>query len=251
MALSNYYVTDQDIRTVSTRKGGERFGQLANTADGRTYAYGFNGTGSGTALAPGKLTQGAFATANHVNQTGVTYASGTNQINYSVGATAVTASQYQDGYFYVVAGTGAGQMLLVNNTTTVTSAGGAIKVYLKDALIAATSVTDSKFSLQPNEYSSLVVSATGSALANFPAGVPNVSVPDQNFAWVQIGGPCSTLINGTPGVGVNVVAGGTTAGSVDVESATAANQVAPIVGYMLLTGVTTTYGSVFLTINQS
>ena len=245
MGLTGYAISDQDIRTVSSKKGGERLGAVRPTADGRVYAYGLNGTGGGTALSPGKLAQGALSTANHVNQTGKTFAAGTQQISYAIGNTAVTANQYQDGYFYVNAGTGAGQALLFDNHTT-PSGNGTIIISLKDSLIAATAVADSKFSLQPNPYSACIISAHGSATAIFATGVPNVSIPDTDYGWFQIGGPCSVLANGTPAVGGSVIPSATTDGAVDVDGA---SSVQPKVGYTLITAVSTEYRMVYLTIN--
>lgn len=241
-------ITDQDVRTVSANKGGERYGQTANTSDGRQFAYGLNGTGSGTALAPGKLTQGAFAVPNHVNITGVTLPANSNSVTYTIGATALTANQYQDGYFQVNAGTGAGQNLLVSNTTTSTAGSTAVTVNLKDATYVATSVTDSKFSLQPNEYSKVVIQDHTAPTAQLLTGVPPVSIPDANYGWFQIGGAAAVLINGTPGVGVPVVGSATTDGAVDVDTASLFQQ---IVGYMLVVGVSTTYKPVFLQINNA
>lgn len=249
MALSaRIQITDQDVRTVATVKGAERFGQIASTPDGRTFAYGLNGTGSGTALAPGKLNQGALSVPNHVNRTGVTYAAGVQQFVFSVGATVLNANQYLDGYFYVNAGTGAGQALLINNHTTATSGGGSITVNTKDQLYTATAVSDSKFSLQPNPFSAAVIMAHGSSTAIFPVGVNLISIPDANYGWFQVGGPCSVLANGTPAVGGSVIPSASTDGAVDVDLAAS---VQPKVGYTLITAVSTEYRLVYLTINPA
>lgn len=242
MSLANYYLTDQDVRSTSTVKGGARFGQTASTADGRTYAFGFNNTGSGTALAPGKLMQGAVTTANHINQTGVVYAAGVTSMTWTIGNTAVTANQYQDGYFFVNDGTTT-QTLLINSHNT-PAGNGKITINLKDALLVATTAS-SKFSLQPNSWSAALLMAHGSSTSVLPVGVPNVSIPDQSFGWFQVGGTCATLINGTPGAGVMVIPSATTDGAVDVYT-NAATQ--PSVGYMMETGVSTKYNTVNLTI---
>lgn len=244
MALSNYIITDQDINTAATKQGTEVYGQVEYTADGRCFAYG--GNSSTIALVGGQLTQGATAVANHQNQTGVTYAAGTNQVTFTVGATAVTAGQYQDGYFFVNTGTGFGQTSrILNNLSAVSS--GSLTIKLKDALTQATTAASSKFSLQPNPFNGLTVASSSSPTAVLPTGVPAVAIPASNWGWFQVGGPCATLINGTPGVGVNVIPSATTSGAVDV--ATGAIVQDPV-GYMLMTGVSTNYDMVFLTINQ-
>lgn len=247
MALSAaMQITDQDVRTTASAQGGELLGQVAQTSDGRTFAYGRNGTGGGTALAPGKLTQGALSTANYVNRTGVTYAAGTNQVTFTLGTTAAT-DLFKGSYFYVNAGTGAGQMcLIVGNTAATAGNSNSVTLKLKDSLYAATSVSDSKFSIQPSPYSSLKISDQSAATAIFATGVPLVSVADTYYGWFQVGGPASVLANGTPAVGGSVIPSATTNGAVDVDGAAS---VQPKVGYTLITAVSTEYRAVYLTVN--
>lgn len=242
MSLSNYYLTSQDVRTVSTKKGGERFGQVASTTDGRTYAYGFNNTGSGTALAPNKLCQGALTTANHVEQTGVVLAAGVTTFTYTIGNTAITANQYQDGYFMVTSGTTPQGSLLINNHNT-PSGNGTLRIELKDPLLLATT-TSSKFTLQPNLWSACLISAS-SGTSVLPVGVPNISIPDQNFGWFQVQGECNVLINGTPALASQVIPSATTAGAVDVYTNASVQQ---SVGYTTIAGVSTKYYPIMLTI---
>lgn len=243
MSLSaSIQITDQDLRTVMPTQGGALLGQLAATADGRTFAYGRNGTGGGTALAPGKLCQGSLSVANDTNRTGVTALAGTKLLTFTLGG-ATTANSYQQGYLIVNAGTGAGQTLLVSGNTP----GTTTTVSLKDAVITATAVADSKFSLVPNEYFANIVTVPGSSTAVFATGVPGVSIPDGNYGWFQVGGTCSVLANGTIAVGAAVIISATTAGAVDTDAGANVN---PKVGYMQVASVSTEYRQAFLTINN-
>lgn len=247
MPLSaNIQITDQDIRTTSTARGGEFLGQPQTTSDGRTYAYGFNNTGSSTALAPGKLCSGAVVVANHVNQTGIVAAAGTQSLTYTIGATLATQNQYAGGFLVVNAGTGAGQALSIAGNNAAASA-GSITVNLNDAVITATDAT-SKFSLIPHLYSAALLFASASSLVLLPTGVPNVSIPDQSYGWLQTGGTCSVLANLTPGIGVSVVPSATTAGAVDVNTAALFQNP---VGVMQQTAVTAEYRACLLTISSS
>lgn len=239
-------ITDQDVRTTSTTQGGAFLGQQMQTPDGRTYRYGLNGTGSGTAIAPGKLMQGALSVANHQNRTGVTAVAGASTVTFAVGATAVTANQYYQGYLVVNAGTGAGQALLISGNTSANSSGSPT-VNLYDEIITATAASDSKFSLMPHPYSAVILSVHGSATAIYATGVPAISVPDASYAWLQTAGPCSVLANGTIAVAAGLIPSATTDGAVDAEGT---SSVQPRVGYMLIASVTTEYRSAFLTINQ-
>lgn len=245
MSLANYTLSDQDINTSATKQGSETYGQVESTTDGRVFAYGVNASSS-TALNPGQLTQGAVAVANHQNQTGVIYPTGTNQISFAIGATAATAAQYQDGYFFVNTSTGAGQTSRILNNLSATSS-GTLTIKLKDTLTQATTAVGSKFSVQPNPFNGINIANQASATAVIPTGVPAVSIAASNWGWFQIGGPCATLINGTPAVGVGVIPSATTSGAVDVATGSITQ---PFVGYMLVAGVSTQYYPVFLTMNQ-
>lgn len=239
-------LTDQDVRTTSTTQGGAQLGQYMSTPDGRTYRYGLNGTGSGTAIAPGKLMQGALSLANHQNRTGVTAAAGTATVTFAVGATLVSSNQYAQGYLVVNAGTGAGQQLLISGNTSAASSGSPT-VNLADEIITATLASDSKFSLMPHPYSAVILSNQAAATAIYAVGVPAISVPDASYAWLQTVGPCSVLANGTIAVAAGLIPGATTSGSVDAEGT---SSVQPRVGYMLIASVSTEYRSAYLTINQ-
>lgn len=241
-------VSDQDIRTVSANKGGAQFGQVAQSSDGRYFVYGLNGTGSGTALAPGKLNQGALSVTNHVNQTGVTVSAGAQQVTYTIGATALTANQYVDGYLYVNTGTGAGQTMEIASHGTSVSGSTAVTFNLFDSVYTTTSVSDSKFSLQPNAYSKVIIEQQGSSTAIIPVGYTAISLPDANYGWFQTGGPCAILTNGTCTVGVPVVPSATTNGAVDINTAALFQSQ---VGYMMTTSTSTQYQIAYLTIGTS
>ncbi len=249
MALAaSMQITDQDTRTTSTVLGGEYMGQVASTADGRTWAYGQNGSTS-NALAPGKLAQVATAVAGHVNKNGATYAAGTSVVTLTVSSTAVTADEYRGGYFVVNAGTGAGQALLIRGNTKATSTGAPL-VYLKDPIITATLASDSKFSLHPHPYSACIIQSA--TLGAGTAGVPQVSIaasaaafPNGNSGWFQTGGPCSVLSDaGAAAIGAPVTYSDDTDGAVGPYETDA---VGPVLGWAMILGVSTEYRPVFLT----
>lgn len=247
MLSASIQISDQDSRTVSSSQGGEYLGQIAGTSDGRTWAYGLNGTGSGTAIAAGLLTQGALSLTNHTNRTGVTATAGTNTVTFAVGATLVSSNQYLQGYLVVNAGTGAGQSLLISGNTSAASSGSPV-VNLKDSIITATAASDSKFSLVPHPYSACVLSVAASSTAVFATGVPTVSQPDANYGWYQVGGASAVRSDASvAAVGQSVVVSATTNGDVTIDTSTNLN---PKVGYALVAGVSAEYRQVFLTINN-
>lgn len=237
-------ISDQDVRNASTTQGGEYLGQEAQTADGRKFRYGKNGTGSGTALVAGQLQQGATNVAAHVNTVGFTLAANASSTSFSVGATAATADQYRGGYLVVNAGTGAGQALLVRGNTKAAISGTAT-VYLKDYTIAATSVSDSKFSLHPNLYSACIQNSA--TLGAGVAGVAPTALADASFGWFQTGGVCSVLSDaGAAAIGAPITYSDDTAGAVGPYETDA---VGPVLGYTIILGVSAEYRPVYLTIN--
>lgn len=251
MALSaQRQLTDQDVRSVSsTQSSGVGLGEVMMTTDGqRRFAYGLNGNAS-TALAPGKLNQGAVLVANHLNRTGVTYSAGATQVIFTLGNTAPTAHQYDNGWFFVNAGTGVGQTLqIVSHNVPAVSASTYpnFTLNLGDGLYTATAVADSKFSVMPNAFSAAIIADRTAPTAVIPVGVSEISVPGANYAWFQVGGPCAVLANGTPAAGGALIPSATTDGAVDVDGATS---VQPKVGYALQVAVSGEYRMVNLTIN--
>lgn len=244
MGLSSLNISDQDVRSVSSTQGSEQLGELRTTSDGRAYRYGLNGTGSGTALAPGKLAQVATAVGNHVNRTGVTTTVGQATVTFAVGGTLVSANQYAQGYLVVNAGTGAGQALAVSGNTAAASSGSPT-VNLADEIIVATLASDSKFSLHPHPYSALIINSA--TLGAGAAGVPTVSVPDANYAWFQVTGVCSVLSDvGAAAIGAPITYSDDTAGAVGPAETDAVG--APL-GYALILGVSAEYRPVYLEIN--
>lgn len=234
-------LTSQDINTVSTTSGGEKFGELASTADGRIYAFTKAGA---VALVAGKITQSPASVANHINRTGVTAIIGTQTFTYTLGATAATADQYAGGYFVINAGTGAGQTLRVKGNTVATS-GGSITVATSDPLAVATLASDSKFTLVPSIYSAAVISANGSAPGIPISGVPVVAVPIANYYWSQVGGYASVLSDGVIAKNVEGIVSNAVDGAVETRvDAT----VTKAVGYAPEATVTTEYSPFVLTL---
>lgn len=192
MFTSRMQISDQDVRTTASAKGGAALGQLAETVDGRLFVYALAGA---TNLAAGKLTQALATTANHVNQTGVAAAVGDTSIAYTLGATAAASDLYADGYFAVNDGPGPNVYRVVGNTNAASTNSYAVTVKLFEPLTVATT-TSSKFSLYPNPYKSTVLYANSGGPGVPVSGVPNVAVTAANYYWSQVGGLTAVLSDG-------------------------------------------------------
>jgi hypothetical protein len=146
----------------------------------------------------------AEATANHIKQvnTGYTMALGATTVSLLIGATAVTANQYDDGYLQIYDGAAAavGQNLLISSHGISAAGSEAVSFVLKEPIIKACIATDT-YSLIPNPWSSLTASA---ALAHGFAGISIIPVAASYYCWVQVGGVCCALNQGATPLGTMV-----------------------------------------------
>lgn len=233
-------ISTQDVYKVSANKL-LPLGTQGATRDGRLFRYGLAGA---VALAPGKINQMPAVVANHQNVAVQTAASvGDQTLAVTLGATATTANQYDDGYAVVYDASGVGQTLRISGTPVVASAGTAI-FNLGDP-VATAITTSGKVNLEQNLWSGGLIYATG-ATTEFCIGVVNVSLPIANYGWFQTRGTAAVLTNGTIAKGSGVVPGQTTAGSVDIEATTTITQ---RVGIQQQAGTTTKYSTTYLVID--
>ena len=221
----------QGLYETSTTKK-ECLGAKRITEDGREFRYGKAGGG----LIAGGATFGVAVTANHVAQiqtSGAANAVGSTNVTVYVGATAVTANQYDDGYLvvYRTASGTAGMMYPISSHTT--SAGSeTITVTLKEPLEVAT-YTTCYLSLIPNPYSS-VVAATD--IATSYTGQAFVSCASGSYCWIQTAGLSNTKGGDTATANYPI-------GPSDTESCleVASTQAGPVVGYAYGTALVQDY----------
>lgn len=229
----------QEVFKQSTTKL-HKLGAQGVTRDGRIFRYSLIG---GTNVAAGKLNGSAAVVANHQNIAVATAAAvGDAQVNVTLGATASTANQYDDGYLigYDVAGTG--QTLQILATPILGSAGTGY-FPLQDSVITALT-TSSKVNLEQNPWSNVVITTTSQTA--FVCGVANAAFTAGTYAWLQTRGTASVLGNGTISQGAGLVASATTGGAVDAEAATAVGQ---RLGFAQQAGASTKYNTVYLAID--
>lgn len=170
-------------------------GTKGYTKDGRVYRYGLAG---GVTLAVGKMTEMAAIVANHANRTLSTAAVGATEIEITVGATAVTANQYAGGYLGINAGTGLGIAYLIRGNDAIDSSGtGTIFLDQEQPIKVATATADSKGTLKVHPFSGVVVTPSAATAGGTPTGVPNVSITNAYYGWLQTGGMCPLLSDST------------------------------------------------------
>lgn len=205
-------LSEQDIRSTSATKNVE-FGAVGVTSDGRVYRYAQAGA---TALDPGKLAVNADLVANHTNiAVAEAAAVGAKRVKVTLGATAATADQYQEGYLTVNDATGEGiQYKIASNPAIGSAQAGYIEL---DEPIRVALTTSSEVTLKPNTYAGIVISATDQA--DQPVGVPNVTIPASNYGWVQTHGECAVLADEAVTKGLALTIGTGVAGAVEALDA--------------------------------
>lgn len=229
----------QDIYVISATQK-EAIGCLRTLPDGRKFRYAQNS--SAAALIPGVAVQPAVQTANHINRSAAATVVGSEEVTFTVGATAVTADMYKGGYLQINSGTTGtlGVHYLITSHTTVSSAGGSITVKLDRPLVTALVVTTDKLSLTPNPFRGV----SEGAVQKGCAGIAPVGVTASYFYWSQTGGVAMALLDNSTAIGSTLIpaaSGGLKLFVVDYLQ--------PPVGYALGTGVTGHYKPVFLTID--
>lgn len=211
----------------------ERLGALRVEADGRKFRYGK----AGAAIGVGKNCSMATATANHINLAiPAAYPIGSVQLSVTVGATAVTANQYKDGYLQVNDATGEGYSYRIESNTACDASGTTV-VQLADPIMVALVASTSEVSLIPNPWSSVIINANAT---DAPAGCAVRGMTSGYYGWFQTGGVGIYLSDGTPAVGQMLVLSSTD-GALEIGNATYTST-EPIVAIALATaGVDTEY----------
>lgn len=191
-------------------------GSRWDLSDGREVALGQPATG--TTVAEGKLYQNAALIADHQNlaTTAVVAYSANGNIPASVtatlGATAVTANQYQGGYLAVVDGTGEGQILKIASHPAA-NGGATCKFTLEDGPATALVAATSEVSLIPATGNGLIIHPTTPSNSVFGLGLYPIAAGSYGFFLTKgIGNALGDAT--TPAVGCAISWSAATAGAI-------------------------------------
>ena len=180
----------QDVFETSTTKL-HPIGTLVTGTGDKIYSYTLNGA---VALAAGVAVITPARVANHTEQAVAVAAVGATQVDVTIGATALTADQYLDGFLDIVVAPGIGQHLRIRAHTTSAAGSTVVTAYLAEPLTVALTAA-SKASFVYNRNTSVVVHP-GGASTFVCAGVTTVPVAANAYFWAQTGGPASVLSDG-------------------------------------------------------
>jgi len=175
-----------------------KIGTRMQLADGRVYYYGV----CAEALAAGLLCYSKpMAADNTAMVTGVAGAVGAKAITgMTVGATAVTANEFAEGFMYTQKVAGTGYTYKIKSNTSGTS-GGTMNIVLYDPImVAITASTEVGFAYNPFW---ALLGPTGVQTSS-PAGIaPRGVVTSGSYAWIQTWGVCAVATDtaGTLAIG--------------------------------------------------
>ncbi len=191
-------------------------GSRWDLSDGREVALGQPATG--TTVAEGKLYQNAALIADHQNcdVTAVTaYSNNGNvpaKVTITLGATAVTANQYQGGYLCVVDGAGEGQVLKIASHPAA-DASATVAITLEDGPSTALSTSTSECSLVPATGNALIIHPTTPSNSVFGLALYPVAAGSYGF-FLTKGLGCALGDATTPAVGCAISWSAATAGAI-------------------------------------
>ena len=181
-------LTSTDIKVTTTDKQ-DSLGALGTTGDNRLFRYAQVGAAQVAAGLCVNSPAGYISTTTTVPVTSaVTASPNSMSVSVTLGATAITQNQFAEGFLSVVSGSGAGAAYKVKGNT-VGLPNGSATFYLNEPIAIALDTT-SKVSLQVNPWSACVIGiGTGSTNDNPKvAGVTVVTVPANNYCWIQTNG---------------------------------------------------------------
>lgn len=196
---TNIVVAPQEVYAYSATQGTD-LGALVTTGDGRYFRYAKANTT--TALVPGQMQQGPTSDVTNISPVGglaIGQANATGSFGpFTIStSTTLSANQLAGAIMSVAVTPGQGYSYRVKSNSATSSATGC-SIVLEDPLQTNLS-TSSRVVFAVNPYNGVQV--VGTAPVSSIVGVPMVAIPTGNFGWLQVAGPASVLIGGTPGSG--------------------------------------------------
>ena len=231
-------------KATTTTKREHPLGAVGMTPDGRCFRWAF----AGEAIGAGQLVMQKGAVANHDMDlaTAAAAAVGATTITVTLGATAATEDQYEDGAIYINDGAGEGHLYAIRSHPAA-DASASLVVTLHETVREALTTGTSLSGLIENDYKDVEIydadDIDGPAL-----GVAPTEVANDEYFWLQTSGRAAVLIQGTVVNGDAVEASQTTDGAVCLHDVSANTDQAPLGTCAGIIAVTTDYGYVNLQI---
>jgi hypothetical protein len=196
---------------------------------------------AGEAITAGLLLMGKAGTAAHQVDLAVNAGSAGDTTVTLSGSLTITKDLYKDGWLIFNDVEEEGHMYRVKSNTAVSSATGCvITLDEEDGLVTAIT-TSQQVGLYENPYKDVEIH-DASDIDHVPVGWACVDIANDAYGWVCTTGITTALIEGTPGIGLPLVASNSTDGSVEILDSDDDAE-GTIVGYMgPIAGVNGEYG---------
>ncbi len=169
-------------------------------------------------------------------------------VTLTIGNSAITADQFANGFLIVNDVDEEGHQYLIKSHPAGTSTSSVIFTLDEEAGLATALTTNSQCGLHPNPYNSVLIYNT--TPLSYPVGVAPVDIASGEYGWLQIKGPATALIQGTPAIGAPLGASRATTGALALldYTTTAAAGLVPIGAMGNAAGANGEYGHVTLNI---
>ena len=228
MALGIQGIYDIYTPPVAGGTGLLPLGTKVRLADGRTFVYAKAGASN---IAPHKLNQSEAPSANAQDETlAANLVVGDKQVSITFGG-AVTANQYAGGLLYVNDPTAGPGVYTIKSHPAGTTA---VIVQIYEKIRKAATAGAGLVSCIKHPLSSLIVAPT--TLTSAIQGVALVQIDANSYGWIQTMGTCPVLTNGTLVYTAPVEPSATTAGAVDVSTASTLNANVGVVAQVAASG---------------
>jgi len=223
-----------------------KLGTIMESPDGARYRFALNGA---VALAAGRVVQSVVPTANHLNQAvAAATPAGNGTITVTLGATAVVADEYADGYVYINdAGadvTTEGYKYRIKSHPAANASASLVLTLYEDSPVKIALTTNSEYTLIRNPFRAVIIHPSPPTAR--VVGVAPCAVAANEYFWCQDRGPCAVLTEGTLLYGDQVVASLTVDGA--VAPSAAAETDGPSLGQPLGINATGEESLIYLTI---
>jgi hypothetical protein len=214
--------------------------------DGRVFYY---ASADGAALNAGQVYVRRERVPNHTGLATATdclVLGAREAADITLGATALTADDYADGFVSVESNGGHSSMLKIAGGHDSASASATVTIPLAEEVHTASDASTT-VSLIHNPYRAPQISNTDQA--DVLVGIPVVDIADGSFGWIQTWGEASVLADETvSAVGQALVIGTGTAGAVEEDDTATTVSQEPIVGWNIEPLADGEYNAVYLTI---
>lgn len=226
-------------------------GTKATSSDGRVFRYSKMGS---TVAVAGNLYQAVVPIANHLNiACDVARAVGATAISATDGGTGGGKDDFAEGYVYVNDAAGEGHLYLgrrayaAEDANAAFTSGNVATLNIQQGVKVALT-TSSEVTFVMNRYHEVIIHPSPNTAAM--VGVATHAQTASTFGWLQTGGPCAVLTDGTVVIALHVRASDGTDGSVEALDRDGTHENEQEVGVCMAVNATTEYCLIDLSLDR-